>query len=791
MKILLVSTLAILLSITSSFTGNIPVPVELPSSFPPGRYTPHGYLDNPWHSMIFNRSGVIRSVAPLGFGFWKRKFWGSYAEGPRGHINYLSLLNLSISLDGKQFIDPTDFKENGVELYSAYHTKHLISYDWSDHEVQFSLKYFLPFENSLVCLLEITNGSSRQKKLRIHANHIYGDWEIKWWGSDGLTARYDAASDVMLSKIWAYGDVFILGADWASSGHFATDSEKRFRKWQKTQAVEAGDMHMVKGSGPLYSSLRYERNLPPGKTEITMIYLCRGKNERWARNQLQQTRSQALDVLREQLAEDEKFWSSCPQLTGDWPEFWKHGWVYDWETLRMNIRRPIGIFHYPWDAMQVHSPRVVLGETALDMLMMSYANPDLAKEVINGTFADALAPNVPCVREDGSVNMIGADGSECGTAPMWGFPFHVIHSIYLRNGDEEWVAKLYPYLKSYIEWWLENRTDDQGWLHCNNSWESGQDGSRRFLVKGEGDPAEFVRTVDVEASMAEAMGIMNQFARLVNQAVDTVYWNRQAQQRIRNTRSMFVDGWFRDIDGRNGKPILLKDFYDPIMLAPLTCRVATAEQIEAIRPQIRFIADHKRWLEWPPGVMAFTEAAWFAGERVIAGRVVADIADRIYARTDSREVMFMRKGDPFAYRIPGIANEFWPWEHRPAGGENYGWGATLPSYIIRNIIGFREADGWKDSEFYLAPALPSDWIEPGKSYGITNLHFRDSTFDLRIIVDEDRSMHLSLKYRSPEEHTFGVKDESGKIIAQTDQRQKRGEISFTGPNGALYRIYFE
>jgi hypothetical protein len=73
-----------------------------------------------------------------------------------------------------------------------------------------------------------------------------------------------------------------------------------------------------------------------------------------------------------------------------------------------------------------------------------------------------------------------------------------------------------PYLKSFIEWWLGNRTDSDGWFHCKCSWESGQDGSKRFLIPGHdpGGVADFVRTVDVEAVMAEAMKNMVIFAQI-------------------------------------------------------------------------------------------------------------------------------------------------------------------------------------------------------------------------------------------------------------------------------------
>jgi len=41
--------------------------------FPADDYVPFGYLDNPSHSAVFNRSGILRSVPPLGFGYWARR----------------------------------------------------------------------------------------------------------------------------------------------------------------------------------------------------------------------------------------------------------------------------------------------------------------------------------------------------------------------------------------------------------------------------------------------------------------------------------------------------------------------------------------------------------------------------------------------------------------------------------------------------------------------------------------------------------------------------------------------
>lgn len=76
----------------------------------------------------------------------------------------------------------------------------------------------------------------------------------------------------------------------------------------------------------------------------------------------------------------------------------------------------------PGKGMQVHTPRSVLGEAMYDGLCLSYADAYLAKDVTLGTFTDAISPNVPCCREDGSVNMTSAGGTECGTGPIWGIP---------------------------------------------------------------------------------------------------------------------------------------------------------------------------------------------------------------------------------------------------------------------------------------------------------------------------------------------------------------------------------
>lgn len=763
--------------------------LTLPPSFPAGDYTPHGYLDNPYHTMVLNPSGVIRSVPPLGFGYWLRTFKGGYGTGTRTPVNYLSLLHLSVALGDLRLVSAEDFAAAGIELASRYHTKHVVSYDWSHEEMTFSLKYFLPREHTLACRIEIANAGDTARTVTVHASHLYGAWEQRWWGSDGVGMRYLPDADAAVSAIWAYGHYFALGADVHSVAQKATGDRDQWQDWLRTSNLDARRSATLRGPGPLHSVMSYTLVAPAGGCVVALVCLSRGVNEARVLEELDAGRTGAHAELERQLDRDEAFWSRCPQLDGDWPEVWKHGWVYDWETLRMNVRRPVGIFRHHWDAMQVHSPRSVLGEASVDMLALSHADSELAREVLLGTFADAPLPNVPCCREDGSMNMVAADGQACGTAPVWCFPFKVLRAIYAATGDAAWITELYPYLKSYLDWWLENRADEHGWFYCHCDWESGQDGSKRF-PQSEGSDAGSVATVDVEASMVEALRNMVLFAEIADALEDCERWAALAEQKTAATREMFVDGWFRDHDTRSGQPIFTPDHVDLMMLTPLTCGVATAAQIEAVRPKFQWFRDHPTpWLEWPSFFLAYTEAAWTAGQRLTAAEATADIADRVYPRIDSRALRFAEPAAPYAYRVPGVACEYWPIsDDIEPGGENYGWGATLPLHIIRSLVGFRESENVEDVEFYLAPALPARLRKTGASYTLRNLSYRDIEFNVRYDVQDEGRLGITLEYAAKDPQHVWIETADGAPRQKTTEPASRGTLEFPATSGEVFRV---
>ena len=127
-----------------------------PGSFPESDYTPFGFIDNPYHGAVYNQSGIIRSVPPLGFGFWCRSFpW--YGTGPTRNINYLSLLRPGISIDGVLFYDEESFRKEDVKIVSKHHSSNIMSYNFTAYGADFDLRYFMDGEHTLSCRIEIVN----------------------------------------------------------------------------------------------------------------------------------------------------------------------------------------------------------------------------------------------------------------------------------------------------------------------------------------------------------------------------------------------------------------------------------------------------------------------------------------------------------------------------------------------------------------------------------------------------------------------------------------------------------
>ena len=125
-------------------------------------------------------------------------------------------------------------------------------------------------------------------------------------------------------------------------------------------------------------------------------------------------------------------------------------------------------------------------------------------------FESAVAPNVPCVWENGQPNMVCDDGSVAGTPPAWGGPLVNILSMYRRGGDKVWLQKIYPHLVAYLDYWLVNRTLAGGYQGCRCSWECGQDDEPRWSFNQSSGGSLTTRfwAVEMQAATAHADGVV-------------------------------------------------------------------------------------------------------------------------------------------------------------------------------------------------------------------------------------------------------------------------------------------
>jgi hypothetical protein len=104
----------------------------------------------------------------------------------------------------------------------------------------------------------------------------------------------------------------------------------------------------------------------------------------------------------------------------------------------------------------------------------------------------------------------------------------------------------------------------------------------------------------------------SRFAKTLGYTSDANEWNELAVKLQDRTRSMFVDGWFRDWRNNPVSPIVLPDYYDIMMLAPLAVNIATKDQISSVAKRLDYFVNNPQfWLEWPSFIFPFTEAGKF------------------------------------------------------------------------------------------------------------------------------------------------------------------------------------
>ncbi len=748
---------------------------EQQAMVPHDDFTPYGYLDNPYHSWKLNPTGVLRSLPPLGMG-WHVPNLGSYVNN---QFQYTAHLTFGLKINDLVLVTPEDFQRHRCTISSPLHTKNRFTCTCriDQYDLTVTLCYFLVQEHVLGCTVELSSDLEYPLQLTCYLIHLHTHnpqtsrlWEHGWYALHERDAAY------ALLGLASEGDVFAHGAQavtdtplrWREVG-FCTDLAE-IGAWASGARVpmpNVTDREAETGWQKRALALPCDLTVPPGAHQAVRLQtlLIRGVSQDQARRfwiDGLETFARAEETLRQ---DDETFWQTAPQLSGDWPASWRRGLSYDLETLRMVMRRPAGVVPGVFDGMQVQAPRLVLAEAAMDALYLSYADPELAAEVLLTHFASAPRPNLPCMREDGSYNMVADDGQICGTAPEWGYPLWVCQEIWLRTGDLTWLRQLYPGAAAYMRWWLEQRRDSEGWLVYNCSWESGQDVSSRFGPQQTGGTIiQHVRPVDLQASMAQGAAILTHWADVLRSSfpdetsypAEIAFWQEVASEFTVKTQLMWRNGWFRDYDSVAG---VWSTERDAMHLAPVFCATAALGHVDLLRPALAEPPQHSsRWasLSWPPVVLTLIGATSLAGMYAEAAELAFRFIDASYRSTDRRE--------PDEYgNIPGVTREYrraitrGKWgqvDYANAGIEGYGWGALSVHLLIHDLLGLH-AEAFE--RLSATPCLPQELRVPGTTYRIETLSWGAYLLTFHLEVKTPDSYRALLRWKKRQ--TPGVAQE--------------------------------
>lgn len=748
--------------------------------FPSDEYTPHGYLDNPAHSWALHPSGVLRSLAPVGMG-WYVPNYGSYG---RNQFRYSAHLMAGLRVGGRVYFTKEDFARQGITLSGGRPSRHIFGIDFQIGEtgIWSGAAFFLADEDALGCIWSLVNPSDAdlEAECLLAMRFVYNPATTRRW-VQGLVAweegiLNESTFGAAMIGVYPEEDHALALVSYApASAYHSAPTLAELRAWMGEGLDEPGlqvqEPPVPDGCWVRWSGLRIPKRLGPQARYYALDgLLARGKTAAQAKAHAIERlypAEQLYPRLQQEYIRQEK---RAPRLEGDWPAHWRRGWLYDLETLRMVVRPPAGIFKRAWDGMQIQAPRLVLAETALDALALGYAEPKLAQEILLSAFESAPLPNVPCIREDGSFNMLTETGEPCGTAPEWGFPLYCCDLLYRRLGNLTWLRAVYPGAAAYIRWWLAQRRDAGGWPVYACSYESGQDSSPRFGPSDTGaSSARHVRPVDLQAALAQAAAILGTWAQALGLAEEAADWQQIAQEGTERTRAMWqADGWFHDYDTRAGAWSPVRD---AMQLAPLLCGCTTPEQMATLAPLFRqdaLLPKHGgRWdaLVWPPVAFTVIEAASAAGEHEAAARLTMRVLERAYRRSDSREV-----GSNGG--LPGIAREYWPdWgqpdDAGPGGIEGYGWGALGVALLMRHVIGLREV---APGRLLLQPAFPAEVLRPGSVLRVGPIPLAQGRLILELQADTDMRKSMLLTFQ-------GVEDAASLSVVQAEAPEIPGAIT--------------
>ncbi|MCD6166608.1 hypothetical protein J7K19_07885 [bacterium] len=329
--------------------------------------------------------------------------------------------------------------------------------------------------------------------------------------------------------------------------------------------------HMILQSSPSeYTVLVWEENA----TETMFAYAFDATDIRRAEEKARQ----ALTCDFEQAVQEKlQFFTPLPQVSG-LDELEERTYYKAFSVLKVNIESPQGEIAYHWATPDRFPHRHMwLWDSAFQALAMKYISAELAEAAIKAVLSkqkpDGFIPHM--MTPDPSLD------SHITQPPILAW---AAWDIYRYGQNRDFLAHVYPRLKAYLEWDLNNKDangngllewvkDEEDVLcHCA---ESGMDNSPRFDLPGRDD------AVDLNAFIAAECAYLAKMADVLGKGEERRIWLQRRQKMIRLINQLLWDSedeFYYD-RSKNGDFVRVKT---EASFAPLFAKVADEGRAQSL-----------------------------------------------------------------------------------------------------------------------------------------------------------------------------------------------------------------
>jgi len=190
------------------------------------------------------------------------------------------------------------------------------------------------------------------------------------------------------------------------------------------------------------------------------------------------------------------------------------------------------------------------------------------------------------------MNMVAADGAECGTSISWCYPFFLRRFDLRPKRRQAMARQTLPVAGAIFALDLAEPDGCEGFVIGNAA------GKPAWMLPeishpptNRGELIEFLRIVELQAATSHAARILDHFAEVLGDASSRADWQKIQQVYAAKTQSLWKEDWFYDFDTRNGQ-LVTSVGRDVGQVAPVFCGIASDDQKEKMRPALqKFLSD--------------------------------------------------------------------------------------------------------------------------------------------------------------------------------------------------------